>query len=293
MGELYVRFWGVRGSIPVPGEQTIRYGGNTSCFELFTEDNDRLIFDFGTGVYPFGISLDLSKNHEADFLLSHPHWDHINGLPLLPLIFIPGNRINIYGPATHEMSLKEIITGQMRYTYFPVRIEELHSEFTYNEIRDGDAFSIRDFSIRAKKLNHPVDCLGYRVEYGGRTFVYLGDNEPYYNVYNDSDPDVETMIERLNQGLVDFVSGADLLIADSQYLPSEYGSKKGFGHSTTHHVINLAVKAGVKHVYFNHHDPGRTDDMIDRIIVNYRKVAAKKGLDLLIDATAEGAVAKV
>ncbi len=288
MGGIYFKCWGVRGSIPVPGPTTLRYGGNTSCFELYTDDGDHLIFDAGSGIRPLGNSIDFSKRKKFHILLSHTHWDHINGLPLSPLIFIPGNEITIYGPRTHELSLEEIINGQMKYTYFPIRIAELKATFKFVELSDGKKFNIENLSIEVSKINHPVECFGYKVGYKDKKFIYLGDNEPYYNMFGNNDAEVETTIAEMNNKLSRFVRGGDVLISDAQYTPDEYRTKVGWGHSSTHHAINLALKSGVKNLFFNHHDPMRTDDELDQIVSHYRRLVKEKGLDINVGATAEG-----
>ncbi|PKL38187.1 MAG: MBL fold metallo-hydrolase [Spirochaetae bacterium HGW-Spirochaetae-1] len=293
MSRFRLKIWGVRGSIPVPGPYTVRYGGNTSCLELFTAGDERIIFDAGSGLRNLGLSLDLSKPHRISLFISHPHWDHINGLPFFPALFIPGNDITIYGPRTHELSLEDILNGQMQYTYFPIRMAELRANIKYVELVDGQTFNLGGVTISTRKLNHPVNCLGYRVEQEGRIFVYLADNEPYYNIYKDSDPDVESVIQGMNRAVIDFVRGSDLLVADSQYIPSEYEAKRGWGHSTTHHVVNLALKGTVKKVLFFHHEPLRNDDDMDKIISHYRQRMKAKGLSLMIDGAREGEIIEI
>lgn len=290
MGNMHVKMWGVRGSIPVPGPDTVRYGGNTSCLELYSDEGDRLIFDAGTGIRNLGLSLDLSKSNSLYLFISHPHWDHISGLPFFPVIFIPGNSVTIFGPRTHEYSLEEILKGQMQYTYFPVRMAELSADINYMELKDGDFFNLGNLQISVAKLNHPVECLGYRVKYNDTVFVYLADNEPYYNIYNDDDPDTERLVRDMNLKVAEFVKGSNCLVADTQYLPSEYSAKKGWGHSTTTHVINMALKNKVAHLIFFHHDPLRSDDELDLIIEHYRKRVAEKGYSMKIDAAREGEV---
>ncbi len=287
MSDFTVTFWGVRGSIPVPGPSTMRYGGNTSCLEIKTGEGDRIIFDAGTGLRILGESLDLSKKHDLTILISHPHWDHINGIPFFTPIYIPGNRVTIYGPGTAEMSLDEILTGQMKHSYFPVRTVELLAEMNYRQI-EQDHFSIGNLAIESITLNHPVACLGYKVHYGDKTFIYLGDNEPYYNVYNDQDAEMKTFVESLNKRLEDFARGADILVTDSQYLPSEYEAKKGWGHSTTHHALNMAVRAGVKKLFFFHHEPLRSDDELDAVVEHYRELVRKRGYSIEVHAAMEG-----
>ncbi len=282
----------MRGSIPVPGPSTVRYGGNTACIQVYNNDN-RIIFDAGSGIRLWGQSIDLSQKQHVHLFVTHPHWDHINGLPFCPAIFIPGNSISIYGPRTYELSLEDIINGQMRFTYFPIRIAELKSDLTFNEISDRSTVTLDNCTIIAKKLNHPVDCLGYKLTYNNKTFIYLGDNEPYYNVYDDDDEDVETMIKEMNNDLIEFVRDADVLVTDAQYTPQEYESKVGWGHSSTHHVTNMAIKANVKHLIYFHHEPNRSDDEIDLIVEHYQNLVQDKGFNLKIEAAREQSIIEI
>jgi len=293
MGRIKVTFWGVRGSVPVPGPATMRYGGNTACLELQADDGGRLVFDAGTGIRVLGASLDLSKKQELHILISHPHWDHISGFPFFTPIYIPGNSITVYGPGTFEMSLDDIINGQMKYSYFPVRTVELLADITFRQLEE-ERLTIGSFTIDTITLNHPVACLGYSVRYEDRKFVYLGDNEPYFNLYKDEkDKEMNEFVNNLNRRLGDFVQGADILVADAQYLPAEYASKVGWGHSTTHHVVNMALKGGVKKVFFFHHEPARSDDELDLIVAHYRNKISEKGLALEVFAAMEGASCEV
>ncbi len=288
MGELQVRFWGVRGSIPVPGPATVKYGGNTSCIELVSGEPERIVFDAGTGLRVLGDSLDLSKKQNIHILISHPHWDHINGFPFFTPIYIPGNRITVYGPSTFELTMEEVINGQMKYSYFPVRTAELSADLSFREVGAGE-FSVGNFHVKAHQLNHPVTCMGYRVSYNGKQFAYLGDNERYYNVYNDDDPEVTQVTAEMNERLVEFVKGVDTLVSDSQYTPAEYPSHQGWGHSTTHDVVNLAIRAEVKKLFFFHHDPLRTDEELDFLVKHYNERVRARGYGLVIDAAREGA----
>ena len=287
MSGLWIKFWGVRGSIPVPGPHTVKYGGNTSCMELRSDEGDWLIFDAGSGLRVLGDTLDFSKKHAIHILISHPHWDHINGFPFFTPIYIPGNTIDIYGPSTHEMTIEDIINGQMKYSYFPVRTAELQAEMRFHELKEEE-FSIGNFSIATQHLNHPVTCLGYRVRWRDKVFVYLGDNEPYYNVYNDNDPDVDNLARDMNRRLVEFVRGADALVTDATYTPAEYSSHRGWGHSTTHDVVNMAIKGDVRRLFFFHHEPQRTDEEMDLLVEHYRARIGAKGYSLEVYAAAEG-----
>jgi len=291
---MYIKMWGVRGSVPVPGASTIRYGGNTSCLEIYNDEGGRLILDAGSGIRAFGDSLDFSKNYTIDIFLSHSHWDHINGLLFLPLIFMEGHTITVYGPRTYEYSLEEILRGQMQNTYFPIRMDELSSPLNVVELKEGKPFDLSGFHVNTIRLNHTVQCFAYRIEHKGKVFVYLADNEPYcHAVHGCDDFFLKSFAEEMNNNLIKFISNADCVIADAQYLPAEYSKRKGWGHSTTHHVVNIALKAGIKQIVFSHYDPTRTDDELDAVVKYYRSAVAKKGYPLKVDAAIEGNVIKL
>jgi phosphoribosyl 1,2-cyclic phosphodiesterase len=286
MSGLKLTFYGTRGSIPVPGPSTMRYGGNTACLEIKSEEGDWIVFDAGTGIRTLSESLNLSKSHNIHIFISHPHWDHISGFPFFAPAFIPGNKITIYGPGTFEKTLEEIIRGQMTYSYFPVRTEELQADIKFRELKE-ESFMLGNFKIETTMLNHPVTCLGYKIFYKDTIFIYLGDNEPYYNVYNDNDNDINDIARDMNRRLSQFIKGADILVTDSQYIPSEYESHKGWGHSTTHDSVNIAINAGIKKLFFFHHDPQRTDNQLDFIVNHYREKMKEKGYNLEIYAAME------
>ncbi len=269
-----LRFWGVRGSVPTPGPDTVYFGGNTSCLQLTDSDEPVVVLDAGTGIR--GIGLDLVSKHpdkkEIHLLFSHTHWDHIQGLPFFAPLYIPGYSIDIYGPVHYEKSLEEILDRQMEYTYFPVRVAELQAKITYHELKEED-FSIGGYNCASKYLNHPVLCLGYRFKKEGKSVIYCTDHEPYYNYLGEDDTGEEmgAIIEEQNGRLEDFVRGADLLVMDSQYTEGEYRSHLGWGHSTTKHTIDLVLKTGVKRCSLFHHDPDRKDDDEKKIIEGLQK----------------------
>jgi len=269
---MQVKFWGVRGSIPSPGPDTAYFGGNTSCLQIYSDGQPVIILDAGTGIRKAG--LDLVKNHpdkkEIHIFFSHTHWDHIQGLPFFAPLYIPGYTITIHGPMQYERTLAEILDRQMEYTYFPVRVAELQAEISYTELKEQE-FQIGGFKASSKYMNHPVLCLGYRFEKGEKSFVYCTDHEPYYNYLGDDETGDEMglIIEEQTQRLEEFVKGVDLLIMDAQYKPEEYATHLGWGHCSTDHALELALKAQVKRFALFHHDPDRSDEdekaMIERL----------------------------
>ena len=281
-----VTFWGVRGSIPCPGPQTIKYGGNTSCIELRFHDLDRLfIIDAGTGMRDLGNHIlaydDNTEPLKAEIFLTHTHWDHIQGFPFFAPLYEPGTRFNIYGPASFESNcLEEAMAGQLTYRYFPVRLAELACDLAYVDLKEGCIDLGDGITLKTKLLNHPTLCLGYRFEYKGKAVCTAYDTEPYYNLFSD-DPgsphfdqmaveEGEQVAREGNSGLLDFFSGADLLIHDAQYTPEEYAaSKTGWGHSSFEQAISQAKTSGVDRLALFHHDPNRTDDQLDHFSDRY------------------------
>lgn len=285
---MLVKFWGVRGSIAVPGPHTARYGGNTSCIEVRSDSGRVLILDAGTGIRPLGNDLmGRGLPLHVTLLISHTHWDHIQGFPFFVPAYVPGNRIDICGPVHFDVdagkTLKSVFDMQMDYAYFPVSTAQLNAELTFRNLKD-EPVEIGEFRVRPTYLNHPITSLGYRIECDGRTVVYTGDNEPYRDtIYGVVDPntlddeeradydDVQREVAASAQRVVDFARGADLLIADCQYTDKEYPSRVGWGHSPVSYVERLAIDAGVGRLALFHHDPMRTDEQLAAIEAEVRQ----------------------
>jgi len=283
-----VKFWGVRGSIPCPGPNTAKYGGNSACIELRTGSNNTIIvIDAGSGIRELGTALvknELSKGPlDLKLFLSHTHWDHIMGFPYFTPIYIPGTKMKVYGPVTFEDDpLEDVVGGQMKYRYFPVNVGELASQIEYIRLKETPLIDLGGgLKLMTKILNHPITALGYRFEFQGQVFCTCYDTEPYRNLFiTDPDhPDYdeamayegELVAQEQNRVLEQFFAGADLLVHDSQYTDSEFDSKVGWGHTSYEYAIAAANRAGVKKLALFHHDPDRTDDQIDELAQNYCK----------------------
>jgi ribonuclease BN (tRNA processing enzyme) len=282
----------------------MRTGGNTACIELrFGEENKLLIIDAGSGLRPLGdfvMRNDLPKGPvDTDIFISHTHWDHIMGFPFFAPIYIKSTNLRIYGPVSYEEErLEEIIGGQLRYRYFPVRQDELSAHIEYRELKET-SFEVGDsVFVTTKYLNHPILCLGYRIEYKGKVFCSAYDTEPFRNVFptNPEDPNYdaaaaeegEIAAKEENKKLARFFQGADVLVHDAQYTLQEYrASKTGWGHSSFEHAVNTAHKAGVKRLFFFHHDPLRTDAQLDELAAKYRAMVKGK-TSLALEIAREG-----
>ena len=249
---LRVRFWGVRGSIPTPGADTVRIGGNTSCVEI-RAGKHILLFDGGTGLRLAGNSLLKEMPTTVHLFFSHVHWDHIQGFPFFTPAFIKGNTIMMYGSANVCGTVETALAGQMETPNFPVHLRELPAALVFNDLHEGEVLELEGgVRITNAAGNHPGGVFAYRVEHDGRSVVYATDTEHY------AVPDPK---------LVDLCKGADVLIYDTMYTPEEYAGvggipKTGWGHSHFVAGVDLVRAAGVKQYVLFHHDPAQNDDAV-------------------------------
>jgi phosphoribosyl 1,2-cyclic phosphodiesterase len=260
INQFQVQFWGVRGSIACPGQDTVRYGGNTSCVEMRV-GTQRLIFDAGTGIRLLGErimadSMNTKTGIAGHIFFSHSHWDHIQGFPFFTPAFIPGNRFDIYGGLTpNGISIRERLNTQMMDPNFPVPLKVMGAEMHFHNLAVGAVVQIGDVTVTSTPLNHPGGATGYRVNYGGRSAAYV--------------TDIEHRIGELDASILKFVQDVDLFIYDCTYTDDEYtnsaSSKVGWGHSTWQEGVRLAQAAGVKKLVIFHHDPSHNDLFMDEI----------------------------
>ena len=265
-----IRFWGVRGSIPSPGRKTVRYGGNTTCIEVETDDGQTIILDAGTGIVPLAQSLLKKLPLSCSIFITHTHWDHIQGLPFFIPFFIPENHIHIYGAfdPVLQRDIGDVLTRQMEYCYFPVREAELKADIQYSSLYERQTLEIGSAKITNIVMNHTVLNFGYRIDCNGKSIFFTGDNEPLYNIYQPGDDfyaEYDNLISRKNVMLADFIRGVDVVIADAAYTEQEYPAKKGWGHGTFNSCIDMAKNVGAKALYLTHHEPLRSDDELDGI----------------------------
>lgn len=285
-----VTFWGTRGSIPAPGRATVRYGGNTSCVEVLSDNGTLVICDSGTGIRELGLHLMATgKEVQGHLLFSHTHWDHIQGWPFFTPALAKGNEFTLHAVAGAHGSLETALANQMEYTYFPITLEKMNANISFEEISE-ETFSIDGVKITPHRLNHTTACLGYRIEADGKTVVYASDTEPHAlgPAGKPTDGSRPQLADRADRALAEFVEGADLLVMDAQYTDSEYAEKKGWGHSTTSYATDVAVLGRVKRMALYHHDPTHEDDAVDQIVRHARKRAAAYRSDVDILGAAEG-----
>jgi phosphoribosyl 1,2-cyclic phosphodiesterase len=277
-------FWGTRGSIPTPGPHTARYGGNTACISITGRDGRLTILDAGSGLRPLGIEL-MSRQRgslAADVLLSHTHWDHIQGLPFFKPLSASGTRISVYGAPQEGVPLAEILRRQMDPMVFPVPLEALAAKIDVHDIDEGE-IPLSDFRARAIRLRHPGTTLGYRLAplTGGREIAYVTDNELGTGGTYPVSPD-------WRRRLVAFLAGTDTLIHDAMYSDQFIQVRAGWGHSTPRQAVELAAEAGCDRLLLFHHEPEHDDSMIDRLVADAREHASRLSSALLVDAAVEG-----
>ncbi len=280
-------FWGTRGSIPSPGPNTVRYGGNTPCTELRTEAGHLVILDAGTGIRELGRSLIARSGGaaiEGDIFLTHAHWDHIQGLPFFAPIFQRGNHFTIWGSASLETSIDRVVRDQMSPVVFPVTFDQLDAAIDFSEIRPGEARA-NGVLVSAFDVRHPGGALGYRFADPAtpdRSLVYISDSE-----LNDASKYPQSP-STWRDDLVSWARGATVLVHDATYTAEEYEQHRGWGHSTDDDAVDLALDAGVATLVLFHHKPERHDDEVDARVAAARDRVARGGARLEVIAAAEG-----
>ena len=303
-----VRFWGVRGSIPTPGFDTARFGGNTSCVTVEAErapqgrseatefpgdpgaapegeapgtagSTELFVLDAGSGLRLLGLDLLRHKRLpiRAHLLLTHTHWDHIQGFPFFAPAFIPGNEITVYGAAGSEEDIQTALAGQMLHRYFPVSLEQLGATLRFAAVQPGTR-EVGPARVTVAPLNHPGKTVGYRLEVGGCSVAYVTDCEPLGSL-----PDLE-----MDPAVLDLARDADVLIHDAQYTDAEYSTKVGWGHSPVGYVVDVALAARAKRLVLFHHDPLRVDTQLDALVEAARERAVAAGGALVVEAAMEG-----
>ncbi len=299
-----VRFWGVRGSIPVPGRATSRYGGNTSCVEVRPRGGAPIIIDAGTGLRRLGKALMEESfgegRGEASILISHTHWDHVQGLPFFSPLYRAGNQIQIF--ARHrDTHLEAVFSQQHGAPYFPVPLSAMHADMAFHALTEGAAFQLGRARITSTRLNHPWIALAYRIEVDGAAVVYCADTAPFTDLLLGTEfvvrapsldtplpPQIAAELARMRAGVVALARGADLLIYDTQFTLAEYRLRPHWGHSHPDDAIAIAREAGVARLCLYHHAPLRSDDENDAILATYRGVVEATGDRFAVISAYEG-----
>ncbi len=285
-GRMKLEVWGVRGTMPVPREGYIGYGGNTNCYSLRFPDHAYIVFDAGTGIKRLADAL-LGRGETriaADIFITHPHWDHIQGFPFFTPLYIPGNDVHVRGAAQGHVGFEDLILHQMDGVYFPVTAREFGARVRFTEIAECETTAAGAI-VRSMYLKHPGNCLGYRVDYRGRSFCYITDNELYPRGHELADPVFE-------ERLVSFCRGADIMLHDCTYRDEVYDSKVSYGHSRPLEVCRIAHEAEVGALLVHHHDPDQDDRSIEQKFTQCQKHLSALGsrTEVILPREGEGII---
>jgi phosphoribosyl 1,2-cyclic phosphodiesterase len=294
---LQVRFWGVRGSIPTPGRTTLEYGGNTSCLEV-RAGNQIIILDAGTGLRVLGRQLMEEFGErplDLTLLLTHTHWDHIQGLPFFPPVYQYQNRLRILGYEGARHGLEAVLSSQMESPFFPIGLREVPANVKIEELKQMQ-FNLGDVQVEAFRAYHPGMCVGYRLSAGGSSVAFFPDNELRCEGTKSSADTAfarEHLMRMDNGRLSGFLHGTDVLIMDTQYDRQEYEYHVGWGHGCLEEVVALAMRSEVKQLFLFHHDPDHDDAKITAMVARGRSLVAEQKGTLKVDAAREGAVVQI
>jgi len=289
-----LKFWGVRGSTPAPGPDTVEFGGNTSCIEIRAK-GELIILDAGTGLRLLGKQLAEEFKEQPlnlTLLLTHTHWDHIQGLPFFWPVYQPQNRVRILGFEGARHGLSSVLSSQMENPYFPVTLRELPANLQIEELKEMK-FSVGRVRVEACFANHPGICVGYRLWTGEASIAYFPDNEPHYATEG---PDVKAATEYAQgqeRRIISFLRGVDILIMDAQYTREEYEQHRGWGHACLDDVVSLALKAEVKKLFLFHHDPDHDDAKIAEMADYARKLVKAQNGKMQVEAAREGLIVEL
>ncbi|HLU41931.1 MAG TPA: MBL fold metallo-hydrolase [Microthrixaceae bacterium] len=272
---LNVTFYGVRGSTPCACDDNRRYGGNTACVVLESPGRDPILFDLGTGLRFYGLTQPSDGTFRGSALVSHLHWDHVQGIPFFTPILAEGARLDVYAPPQEGRTLAETVRSFLSPPYFPVEIDALPGCFTFHEMGDGP-IDIGGAKVTAAPVPHVGPTVGYRVECDGISVVYISDHQ-------QPGPGAT----EVSREVLDLCEGADLLIHDAQYDHEEFAARPDWGHCTYDYAVEVAARAGVRRLVLFHHDPAHCDDRIDQILEQATAHAARRGIEEVL-AAAEG-----
>jgi len=283
---MYFKFWGTRGSVPVPGENTLKYGGNTPCVEIRTSNDKLIILDAGTGIRELGnFIIKNNIDQPLNILLSHYHWDHIQGIPFFVPIYQQGRKITFYGVPGSEKSIEKLLSNQMERDYFPIKIDEVPAKIKYEHLSSNETIRLDGTNIKTLNVYHSSPTLTFKVIEKDKCVVYMTDNE--LDVEGENKNNLNDKLKNKNKELIEFCSGCDYLIHDMMY-DSLLKDKLGWGHSSNKALAHFAMMAEVKNLVFFHYNPDYTDEKIDAILEETRTCLMQNGSNINCIAAREG-----
>src|SRR4051812_47334516 len=300
-----VRFWGVRGSLPGPGMKTERYGGNTSCVEVRSASGTRVVVDPGTGIRRLGKELSQGDGNGAPnavhLLISHTHWDHIQGLPFFSPLYQRGNSLHVYARKRDDLHLRAVFASQTDDPYFPISFDEAKADIAFRELMDSAEFEISDVRVACARLNHPYIATAYRLSVDGASVVYVSDTAPFSDILFEDQfiarpPSAGAELPKadrdklasMRQGVARLCEGADLVIYDTMFTPEDYRRLPHYGHSRPSDAIEICREAGARQLALFHHAPERSDAEVDAILADAQALVAREKIPLEVVAAYEG-----
>ncbi|MEO7369544.1 MAG: MBL fold metallo-hydrolase [Ilumatobacteraceae bacterium] len=270
----------MRGSTPCQSDEIRRYGGNTSCVSIDAPGEEPLLLDMGTGLRYFGKTVSAERLFKGSCLLTHLHWDHVQGLPFFSPLLREGSSLDVYGPAQEDgRSLEEVVSCTIRPPLFPVSVDELPGSVKFHDTADSE-FVVGGYNVMARLIPHLGPTLGFRVEWEGHSVAYMSDHQQPFDGSFSAAP-----------GALELVAGVDLLIHDAQYTQTEFAAKSTWGHCTIDYAVWLAAQAKVKKLALFHHDPSRRDDDLDGLWRCAADAGARSGVEVI--AASEGLVVEL
>ncbi len=266
---MIIRCWGARGSIPVSGKEYLRYGGDTTCIEIRSKQDDIIIIDAGSGIRRLGQRLAAEDKRKLTLILTHSHWDHVMGFPFFKPLYHPSTRMDVYGCPHAQKATREILAHIMGPPHFPIHIDDVRAQINFHEFCN-DRFSIHSVIIDQIPLSHPNRGMGYRFTEDGKSFVFLTDNELTFRHEGGCD----------YQDYLAFSRNADLLVHDAEYTPEDYQETRTWGHSVYKDALRLAIEAGAHRFGLFHHNQERSDRGVDRMVQECRRIIHQRDIPL-------------
>lgn len=266
---MVIRCWGARGSVPVSGAQYVAYGGDTTCIEIRTREDEIIIIDAGSGIRRLGNDLVQKKRWHYHMIFTHAHWDHILGFPFFKPVYRPGTCLHIYGCPMAQDSIKGMISKTMEAPYFPISFKDLKADISFHEPCENP-FSLGSVKVTPIPLSHPNQGFGYKFTEDGKSFVFLTDNELSFRHPGGLEPEEYAA----------YCQGADLLIHDAEFTAEEYSTTRSWGHTAYQDAVDLALRARVKRLGLFHHNQERSDAALEDLVDNCRQMIAKQAVPL-------------